>query len=189
MPIITRRFPLTARGSFSLVAGAVFCIAAASPDSARLPEDCSMLVETGQTVCVDRGEDLDAAVLARTGRVVVETSLDDPSTSKAATSPLSLADSQYVLGYVYDDIDFGGDSFRFTTWDSALCSPGKRYGTSSLRSIGWNDRLSSFSGRNGCLGTIFMDDDYSGGSFGPVGSAAWVGDSFNDKASSIQWAR
>lgn len=175
---IARRL-LTGLASIAFASSIALTTTGAS--SADIPQDCWILVETGENVCVDHGEDLAAAVLEEKGYTMLTSPADLDGTAARGTL------TAYNLGAIYDNLNYGGGSYLFQTTDSAICAAGKVYGTSNLTNIGWNDRLSSFQGINGCRGVIFKNSAFSGGGYGPLGASSYVGDDFNDKASSIQW--
>ncbi|NQX11534.1 hypothetical protein HQQ80_07855 [Microbacteriaceae bacterium VKM Ac-2855] len=152
---------------------------ATSAEARTTAQDCWVLVDTGESLCVDQGEDLAAAVLDEKGY----TMLESPDGGIVARGTLAT----YNLGTIFDDISYGGGSRTFQTSDPAICAVGKTYGDPDLRNSGWNDRVSSFLGYNGCRGVLFADITYIGSTYGPTSAAGWVGSSYNDLASSIQW--
>lgn len=182
MPHRTARRLLSGLAAAALAAGVALGTtagASADPVAALLPQDCWILVETGESTCVTRGEDLASAVLQDAGY----TMLDGPEEGTAARGTTA----SYNLGIIFDDIAYGGSSYTFQTSDPAICTLGRSYGAGDLRLIGWNDRLSSFYGYNGCRGVLYQNIDYGGGSYGPTSASSWVGASYNDWASSLRF--
>ncbi len=101
-----------------------------------------------------------------------------PVTTDGTPSP----DSSFALVVVYDGTNFTGASNGYFTTDGSICS-GQIYGYSSLGS--WNDRIESLETFNGCAATLYLNINYGGSSFGPVGAANTLG-SFNNQASSMR---
>ncbi|MCJ1685368.1 hypothetical protein [Rathayibacter sp. VKM Ac-2928] len=90
----------------------------------------------------------------------------------------------YPLGTIYDNINYGGSALTFSSQNLSACAPSYPEVKGDLGVWGWDNRLSSFKGTQ-CTVTLF-DGKYQGGAgYGPNWQLAWVGSTWNDRASSI----
>ena len=95
---------------------------------------------TGEPVCFDTPEALDAYMLGSSSRSAVQ-----------ATAALA-------LGTLYENESYGGSSF--TLYGTGSCA-GASYGFASLGG-GWNTRVSSARGLNGCSLALYTAANYGG---------------------------
>ena len=139
---------------------------------------------TMETLCVEPGEDLVAAVLREKG---VQISAPVGTVIGGKTVQESNARSQVgilsaALSIIYDDINYGGGSFVMTG-NNPGCTDGSSYGFVSLSAIGWRGRVSSFKSFTGCRTAVFDLEYYGGASYGYTTQASQLG-AMNDKADS-----
>jgi hypothetical protein len=104
--------------------------------------------------------------------------LDASMTQADAVSRSAL--SSVALGTVYADITYGGSSL--TMWGANGCA-GATYGFASL-SGGWDSRVSSARGSNGCWVTLYRGTGYSGDRLNCTPACSSVG-SMNDQVRSL----
>lgn len=97
----------------------------------------------------------------------------------AAKSP----SATYVIGIDYQNAKFKGASLTLT--ESSKC------GSFSLSSMpsGWNDIVSSLSTSSNCASTLWQNVGFSGSTYqvGVNTKVGYVGNAFNDEASSQKW--
>ncbi|WP_290472792.1 hypothetical protein [Leifsonia sp. 71-9] len=118
-----RRFLASALGVAALSIGFVSVGSAANAttaDAAAAPvQSCSYDLGTKSLVCVDAGQDLNAAVLEQAHLQVVA-----PSGARGATAATALApagvQATFVQSQLYDDANYGGSFFQIT--NSAACN-------------------------------------------------------------------
>jgi hypothetical protein len=168
---------------------AVAYAGAASPASAAsLPNadySCWADLGTGASLCVDRGVDLVAAVARERGVLLkapdgaIPGSLPESArqaSAGAGTGGTALVAST-VISVIYDNSGYGGGSYALSI------SSGCGWGFTSLGSLGWNDRASSYRSYNGCTTALFANENYTGSSTGYATNASGLG-GMNDQASS-----
>ena len=157
---------------------------AASATELAPPKTCWVDVSTKDSLCVDTGTDLIAAVVREKGiQLVVPDGTPIggvPAKASAATGLTRSIQASTVTGILYDDVNYGGGSFVASS--SGTC-PAASYGYASLSAYGWNDRASSFRSYAGCTSAVFANDNYGGASYGYYANASSLG-SLNDQASS-----
>ncbi|HEY3548770.1 MAG TPA: hypothetical protein VGK17_22075 [Propionicimonas sp.] len=154
-------------------------------------QDCGYFIETGATVCVPHGADLNGAIYAQTGKTVVEmsangvTALTAPE-SKPASSGMTVspASNSFIIGKLFDDINYGGGSYEILA--SGPCASGTP--TWYLNDVGsaWYGRVSSFQGYSNCNVTIYEGTYQTGAQLGPLSYSAWVGAAMNDRTKSVK---
>jgi hypothetical protein len=100
-----------------------------------------------------------------------------PVTEEAPPSSLVTA------GIVYANAGYSGASYRILNYGG--CSAG---GSAfiNLADVGWNDRVTSFRGYNGCNVRLHEDRDGEGATYGDYQFSSWIG-AFNDRASSASF--
>ncbi len=157
--------------------------ATASPSSAPL-KDCWVDVTSGQSLCVDPGQDLFAAVQAETGVQLLFPGQKPTLSDRAATPSTLSPDVVTVVSLLYEDINLGGSFFAISESVSTTCT-GWTFSYASLSPYGWNDRVSSFNDYSNCLTTLYEDDNFGGDYYGPSAGTDTVG-GLNDEASSVK---
>lgn len=148
---------------------------------------------TQESLCVDAGADLVAAVLQEKG-VRITAPEGTPiggkpfraADSDAAARTAATVQSAYVVSIVYDNISYGGGS-TVITGVSTGCSS-YSYGYPSLGAIGWSGRVSSFRSFLNCRTAVFDYEYYGGAAYGYVANASSLG-SMNDRADSWRVTR
>lgn len=141
---------------------------------------CWADLSTGLSLCVDEGVDLVAAVAREYG---VRLAVPDGAIpgSLASSARLGSADpratASTVISVIYDNTSYGGGSYSLSV------GSGCGWGHTSLSSLGWNDRASSYRSFNGCSTALFANEGYTGTSTGYAGSASSLG-GMNDQGSS-----
>ena len=179
-------------GTVTLVAALTVTGAAAAnaspPDpssTAPASQSCWLDVSTQQSLCVPTGEDLIAAVQDEAGVILVVptgTSIGGLTVTagRNAAAGFAPASTQVdtVVSGIYDNINYGGGSLFLTTPGS-----GCNWSLSSLGSVGWNDRASSFKSFAGCHTALYQNINFGGTHIGYSTNLASFG-SFNDQASS-----
>ncbi|MGW9167220.1 hypothetical protein [Agromyces sp. NPDC055658] len=177
----------TAATSGALILGGTAPAFAA--ESAHAPDtgSCWVQVDTNESLCVDEGVDLVAAVAKEKGvRIVAEDGAIIAGKPYKASNVSAFdvgTQASYVVGILYDDVDYGGGSFVMSVTSSAGCTTGTAYGYTSLVGWGWNDRASSFHSYIGCKSAVFENTSYIGSQYGYYINASRFG-VMNDKASS-----
>ncbi|GIT79631.1 hypothetical protein LLS1_13000 [Leifsonia sp. LS1] len=175
----------SARSARLLLAGLAALALAAAPvaaaNAAAAPlASCSYDLGTASLVCVEPGEDLNAAVLAEQHLVVIGPGAQRSSATPA--SPATGARATYVQTQLFDDAGYGGAVFQIT--NSGACNGSTVYQFGPLSSVGWAGRVSSFKSFAGCTTKIWSGPAYSGSSFGYQVNASSVG-AMNDLANSV----
>lgn len=91
--------------------------------------------------------------------------------------------SLVTAGIVYANAGYSGASYRILNYGG--CSAG---GSAfiNLADVGWNDRVTSFRGYNGCNVRLHEDRDGEGAIYGDYQFSSWIG-AFNDQASSASF--
>jgi hypothetical protein len=174
--------------TFTLAGGATANAATASHPSkaAAANGSCWVDITTDQSLCVAAGVDLVAAVRSEAGvnlSAPTGTRVGGVTMTKAArvASLLTVqASGSQIVSAVYDDINYGGNSFLLSS-DGSGCD----WGLSTLVPYGWNDRVSSFKSFAGCKTALFKNTNFGGTQSGYSSYKASLG-SMNDAASS--WA-
>jgi hypothetical protein len=103
----------------------------------------------------------------------------DASITKADELSLG-ALSSVAIGTVYANVNYGGSSL--TMWGSSGCA-GVTFGFASLGG-GWDSRVSSARGSNGCWVTLYRGTGYSGDRLNCTPACSSVG-SLNDQVRSL----
>lgn len=85
----------------------------------------------------------------------------------------------YALLSIYDNNNYGGDSYTFTADQSSTCSS-YLYNFDSIPN-GMDNRTSSFRGYGPCKGVIYDLPGRGGAQLGPYPGTLYVGDAMNDK--------
>lgn len=159
---------------------------AANASEAEPPlPNCWIELDTGESLCVDAGEDLVAAV-AETGVELIvpdgtvvggyEVERDDTA---ARISSSAMAST--VISILYADSNYGGSSTVMSV-SSGTCAT-HAWGYTSLSTLGWNDRASSYRSYAGCVTAVFEHENYAGAQHGYYANASGLG-VMNDRASS-----
>ncbi|NMR29425.1 hypothetical protein [Crystallibacter degradans] len=101
-----------------------------------------------------------------------------PVTEEAPSSS-----SLVTAGIVYANAGYSGASYRILNYGG--CSAG---GSAfiNLADVGWNDRVTSFRGYNGCTVRLHENRDGEGATYGDYRFSSWIG-AFNDRASSASF--
>jgi hypothetical protein len=182
--VSTRRARLSA-GLVGIVAGTIAVLGMASPANAATADDaaesCGVFIDTGETICVDAGQNLHAAVQAQTGRTIVTASGGLTTLARSAVSP----STSYLLGRLYDDKNYGG-SYLELYGSGSGCTASNGFGFANIGSS-WYGRVSAFRGYSGCRVKIFSSTSYGGSSYGFYASSSYVGSAMNDRARSVQF--
>ena len=100
-----------------------------------------------------------------------------PVTEEAPPSSLVTA------GIVYANAGYSGDSYRILNYGGCFAG-GSAF--INLADVGWNDRVTSFRGYNGCNVRLHEDRDGEGATYGDYQFSSWIG-AFNDQASSASF--
>lgn len=153
---------------------------AAAPATASVEQDCGVFVDTGETICVPRGEDLHAAVLEQTGQVIVDAAAPSARSSSADGIEAGVA-ATYLLARLYD-----GTSYSGSYWDlygSSSCVSGQWMGNAN---ISFQDRASSMRGYSNCKVKVYEHTNYGGASYGYYSYSSSISSTMNNKASSVR---
>lgn len=187
-----RRRIATAVTALATVAGVVLTGAApavAAPEARSAANSCWVDGVTQESLCVEPGVDLVAAVLrekgvriaAPEGTPIGGTAFRAADYDAAAARTDVTVQAAYVVSIVYDNISYGGGSTVITGVSSGCSS--YSYGYVSLGAIGWSGRVSSFRSFLNCRTAVFDYEYYGGSMYGYVGNASSLG-SMNDRADS-----
>jgi len=155
--------------------------AATTHETAAPVPSCSYDLGTQTLVCVDAGEDLNAAVLAQAHLRVVAPAESGGAASRAALAPAGVQ-TTYVQSQLYDDANYGGSFFQIT--NSSACNGSTTWYFGPLGNVGWSGRVSSFKSFSGCSTKLWQGTAYSGASYGYAVNAASLG-GMNDQANSV----
>jgi len=165
-----------------LIAGAGAANASTTTEPAEASYSCWQAIDTGESLCVDKGTDLVAAVAEEKGVELVVpdgTSVGGFTTNSArasaATSPNSTQST--VISIIYDNVDYGGGSYVMSV------GSGWGWGFATLSPLGWHDRASSFHSYNGCQTALFENENYLGSQIGYAADKSSFG-LMNDKGDS-----
>lgn len=174
------------------LAAAPFAMAGAANASTEPVRSCSYDIGTASLVCVDAGQDLNAAVLAEQHLAVAEDGVGAPVPAEAPSADggvtasraagTAAARATYVQSRLYDDAGYGGAYFQIT--NSAACIGSTVYQFGPLSSVGWSGRVSSFQSFSSCTTKLWSGASYNGSSYGYATNASSVG-SMNDLANSV----
>jgi hypothetical protein len=101
-----------------------------------------------------------------------------------------------VIGIEYEDANFSGATLTRLSTNPGCTGPTSDVDSSiSGMPHSWNDEISSFRGFGGgtgswtiCFAEHFQDVNFGGAVLPFSGSSSYVGDSFNDEATSIIWS-
>ncbi len=91
----------------------------------------------------------------------------------------------YTLATLYTASGYGGSTLTLQASTPCDTNSDVDHSWSSLPSA-FNDTVSSFAGASNCQVKLFENVSYGGSSVGPATSMSYVGDTMNDKASSVQ---
>lgn len=142
---------------------------------------CSLSLDTGKLICVEAGEDLNAAVLEQTGQQVITPSSVDVDGESMAESRFGVQ-ATYVLTQIFSYPNYGGSMFQFTS--TTFCT-GATYAVSDLRTHGWNDDIDSFKSYGPCATALYEDIWFGGSVYGYYVSSSNVG-IMQNQASSLR---
>ncbi|QDZ15894.1 hypothetical protein [Humibacter ginsenosidimutans] len=185
----TRRTRRLSAGFIGAIAGTIVVLGAAVPAHADAVGDagqnCGVFVDTGQTICVDAGQDLHAAVTADTGKTIVTAATGASAPAAVSRAAVAAASTSYLLGRLYDDQNYGG-SYLELYGSGSGCTSSNGFGFANIGSA-WYGRVSSFRGYSNCEVKIFSSTSYGGSSYGFYASSSYVGSAMNDKARSVQF--
>ena len=106
--------------------------------------------------------------------------------SSGATSRAVVAATSVVIGIVFDDAEYMGDSLVISVANGCDSSPGADWSLNSMPT-GWNDKISSFKSYANCATKIFEHINYGGATLPYTVNTKYVGDAMNDKTSSMRW--
>ncbi|MEI5102773.1 peptidase inhibitor family I36 protein [Streptomyces sp. PmtG] len=192
MPSVRRAAIIVASLSMAL-AGTTTATAQATP-KAKAGSHCAADLATDKTTCYDSFREVIAA--ATGGRVT-----DAPATPQQAakdkkflaklnapaSSPArarsAAAQSNMVGAILYEDWNYGGGSLTLRIPSACEDNGGWDWGYNTLDD--WNDRASSLIPANNCWVSLYSDIHFNGTEQGYRGSAPYVGDAMNDRASSV----
>jgi hypothetical protein len=106
-----------------------------------------------------------------------------PIAEPAPVAEEAPSSSLVTAGIVYANAGYSGASYRILNYGG--CSAG---GSAfiNLADVGWNDRVTSFRGYNGCNVRLHENRDGEGATYGDYQFSSWIGD-FNDQASSASF--
>jgi hypothetical protein len=129
-----------------------------------------------------------------TTQPTVEPAMATPATAESAMATQPIAEpapateeapssSLITAGIVYANAGYTGASYRILNYGG--CSAG---GSAfiNLADVGWNDRVTSFRGYNGCNVRLHDNRDGEGAIYGDYQFSSWTG-AFNDRASSASF--
>jgi hypothetical protein len=109
----------------------------------------------------------------------------------AAVLTPSSAEASTLIGTQYQHANYAG-----SYWNSTVASNGFTC-TGTVGDVdaqvastpaGWNDIVSSFRNYSYCYTRVFEHNSYGGASLGYIPSTGYVGDSMNDRTSSVRWS-
>jgi hypothetical protein len=187
---IIRRGLLGISGLVAVAAMGLVGIAPASAAPVAAKQSCAVFLDTGQTVCVKAGADLDQAAADQTGRTLVISKGSSVSTlakpvgatnSRALVVPLS----SFLQGRFYDDQNYGGSYLE--TFGAGSCTSSLPQWEEGPIPSSWYGRISSFQGYSNCKIRIWENTNYTGATLGNYSSKAYVGDAMNDRTKSVQF--
>ncbi len=148
---------------------------------------CWVNLDRGLSLCVDAGENLADAVLARHGillesedKVIAPSALALASSERKDFRPLK----ETVIGVLFEHEAYRGYSLVVTVTGNS-CS-GAVFVIPNLVASGWNNRISSFKSYSNCRTTIFEDFNFKGARLSGINTRR-VGRALNDLTSSVRW--
>jgi hypothetical protein len=127
-----------------------------------------------------------AVAFATGGRVTTAPASPQEAVRDAAfTASVEATTAATVLvGIEYADLNYGGSSVSMYASGRCDDSPDADYRFPTLPT-GWNDRISSFRSYSNCAQQLFDTTYYGGALTGIISSLSYVGQSANDRASSV----
>lgn len=165
---------------------AVASVAPANAKTGRSPaaaaaQNCWIAIDTGESLCVDAGQDLVAAVAAERGvRLVLPNDTEIGGRQDLAALP-GITATSVALSTIYDDAGYGGGSYTMSVSNGSCAAAA--YGFTDLGPIGWDGRVSAYRSYAGCKTAVFSSTGYGGSSSGYAVNASSLG-SMNDRAQS-----
>lgn len=191
----------TLKLSVSVVAAALIGMFSIAPASASTQKGesadasnqvCVAQIETGSQTCYTEGTDWASATEKLTGTPVIvaataaeyKASYDALASRSRTVSPMAVT---IILGYIYDDINYGGGSTHITgqAGSGSSCG-GQNWYYNNLGTIGWNDRASAMQPRSGCNMNIWENANQGGAHVGGYSNNPWLG-VLSDKGTSLSW--
>lgn len=149
----------------------------ASATTAAPAPYCWADTESQVTTCYPSEEQLDAAIVARTGSAAIEQG-SELARSRAIVSPLAV----YTIARLYEDASYGGSFITVTAGSSTICASSS-VSVPSMPS-GWNDRVSSFRSYYSCTTRAYENASYGGASLSGTNVSSMS--TMNDKTSSYR---
>lgn len=167
----------------AVVTVAAALTAGTSPTAAA--DYCWLNADSGQVSCYVTNGERQAAIDAASGVASDAAKNVSPAApSRPMTAARGMGENeagpQQVIASIYEDVGYGGASFRITA--AGGCSGAGTF--VNLTGFGWEDTVSSFKGRHGCSVKLFDNEDSSGDSYGYWRQSPYVG-RLNDRASSM----
>ncbi|MHA7271742.1 hypothetical protein [Arthrobacter sp. HLT1-20] len=159
---------------------------------AQASQTCVIQVATGMQNCYPQGDDWVAATEVLTGTPVIQAStaaeykaaFEELSQNARGVAPLAVT---LILGYLYDDINYGGGNQVFTaTANSAASCGGGTWKYHNLADLGWSNRASAMKPQSGCAMRIWENVGTTGSNKGGYSSVSWLG-ALSDKGKSLSW--
>lgn len=168
----------------SLVLGslAVPTAQAAEPGEKTVEQHCGTLVETGQSVCVPLGTDLNAEILRVTGVRIIDPS-DPNSASKAEVG----VKASYLIVRFFKNGNYTGDQWDY--FFTSTCTSG-----GSVKEVDWmgswipasNDSADSFQGYSNCRVEVYEDINFGGAMLPYASVRPTFGTALHDRVSSFR---
>lgn len=168
---------LITRNSFiALAAAAAFVsLTIAGPayaGDAKAAAACVINVDTGTTQCYGSAAEMEGAVLAQTGAVLVRS-------DSAAALPSGVR-AAYVIADLFTGVSYTGTATSVVSSNSSICASGA---VSGNLPAAISNTTSSFKSYLGCTTTLYDLFNQMGPTYGPATVAASLG-VMNDRASS-----
>lgn len=181
----------TIAASLLILGSAVVAAPAANAAPIDRTQTCWQELDTGKSLCVDAAENIADAVFEEYGIVLATPDgavnvssevADTTEASRADVTPLAST----VIGIFYEHDNYGGASYVASVTQNGCY--GYAHGYTSLGTLGWDNRITSFRSYSNCKTAIFENTNYGGASYGYYVNSSNVGAAMNDRASSIRWA-
>jgi hypothetical protein len=172
--------------------------AATTDGASRVPNSASRhcVLRLSEENSVQCFQTFSAAISNATGGRVTSAPNDPQAalSSKSLTNKINAAPtlqtlaSGYVIGVLYEHINYGGATFTVTAGQPCTGPLEDEYYIPSLVPYGWNDVVSSFRSYNNCWTKLFEHEWLGGAAYGYTPYSSWVGSYFNDLTTSVRWS-
>jgi hypothetical protein len=164
--------------------GAAQASTISSTQPAAPQQVCSVDSGTQTAVCVPLGQDLNAAVLRKTGKLVVVPDGAVGTKLSTAVAPAG-AQATYIQSQMFSYSNYGGSMILQIT-NSSNCNGTTTWQLTNFAAYGADNDTDSFKSYGTCSTKIWDNSNLTGTSYGYQVNAPYVGNAMVNRASSAQ---